>query len=57
MRLQELVAQLAAVERAIHDRIEIWRIVIDVRGNELRRVHGRSFQPRDSRNEPRHSGG
>jgi len=40
---EQLVHQLAAIERVLSERIEFWRVVIDVHGRELRRIYRGSF--------------
>ena len=55
----EMVAALHAIERAQEDRIHVWRIVIDEKGQETgQRIYRGSFQqPRDSRNGEKSPGG
>lgn len=35
----EIVASLRKIERAQQDRLEVWRIIIDEQGNEIRRIY------------------
>jgi hypothetical protein len=53
----DLVTQLAAVERKLADRIVVIRVIVDNKGNEVCRIR-RSVQPRrqprDSRTEGTH---
>ena len=50
MNLEDLVHALAAIERALHARVEVWRIVIDETGKEIDRLYRGSFNaPHDSR--------
>lgn len=55
MTLAAIIASLRKIERAQQDRIEVWRVVVDEKGNEIGRLYRGSFQ-RDP-NSGAHSGG
>jgi hypothetical protein len=49
MNLEDLVHALAAIERALHTRVAVWRIVLDGNSKEIGRLYRGSFNaPRDS---------
>jgi hypothetical protein len=45
MTLDDLTTDLRALEQLlVKDRIEIWRVIVDKHGRELRRIYRGSFQ-------------
>jgi len=52
MNLEELTHALAAIERVLHTRVSVWRVVLDVNNKEVGRLYRGAFNaPRDSLSE------
>ena len=53
MTRDQLVAQLAAIERSLNDRLTITRVIVDEQGRELYRLIRSTQRPRTHATQPK----